>query len=99
VPIDVVGDGPWTLLVGDLATGPDRGHMVPLSEATRALRDAMTAGVEPAAGTALDASDPVQLASGSGPASVVVRLGQGVGPTDPPGTYQISLVFSVVTGF
>jgi hypothetical protein len=99
VPIAIEGDGPWTLLVSDLQTGATRGHMVPLVGGTGPLNAAMTVDAGSSPDASLETSAPVQLTSGSGASSVTVHLGQGVGPADPPGTYQISLVFSVVTGF
>lgn len=89
----------WTLFVADQDVGSTRGHMVRTNGKPRPLARAMTVSVASAAPTSLEDATPVRLTTGSGSVSVVVALGQPVGPGDAPGTYAIRLVFSAISGF
>lgn len=99
VPIAVRGNVSWTLSVTDTGRPSTRGHMTLIGDPRAVLKAPMTAVVDPGDPASLERPAPLQLADGTGTSSIVVGLRQSVGPGDPPGTYLIRVMFSVIASF
>jgi hypothetical protein len=104
VPVKIYSDGTWTLNVADSLAGgkleADRGHMTDGIPATKRLAAAMTAQYDALPERGLD--QPVantNLLSDFGTATPIVTLRQFVGPSDPPASYSMTLVFTATSGF
>ncbi len=94
VPVTIFSNIAWNLNVTDPSVLPTKGHMV---DGSKALTDPMSAVVTPNAAVNLEIGG--QVTSGSNSANLPVALNQFVGPLDQPGSYGISLLFSVISGF
>jgi hypothetical protein len=103
VPVQVFSDGIWSLKVEDAMpagkTAPDRGHMTDGIPATKRLALPMSAQVDGQPVRTLDVDPIGDLVSDEGIQTPVVTLRQFVGPSDPPASYSIELVFTATSGF
>jgi hypothetical protein len=97
VRVTITGDASWRLSVQDLATDDDRGHM--RSAADDTLGSALRVVADDGTIVGLDQIGEVRVATGIGAASELVEIRQRVQAIDRPGSYSITLRFTVVASF